>query len=108
MLPSVCIKLGGLVIPAHIDRANGLMTVLGLWPTDFMADAVEVSHNVHPVQARKKFDLPPKMPIISNSDAHWLDWIGKVSTIFEFNGPPSVAALRRALQQEDGCRVYVP
>ena len=49
-----------------------------------------------------------ELPLISSSDAHWLDWIGSVMTIFELGGPPTVVELRCALQQQDGRRAYVP
>ncbi len=102
--------LGGLVIPAHIDRqANGLMAMLGLWSLELEADAAEVSANIRPSEARRKFaSLPADLALISSSDAHWLDWMGKVMTIFEMPGRPDVAELRRALQGLDGRRVYVP
>jgi 3',5'-nucleoside bisphosphate phosphatase len=103
-------ELGGLAIPAHIDRpSHGLMGMLGLWSPELEADAAEVSANMRPSQARRQFtSLPAALPLISSSDAHWLDWMGKVITIFEMPGPPSVSELRRALQGEDGRRVYVP
>ena len=75
--------LGGLVIPAHIERTvYGLMHVLGVWPPDLEADAVEVSHNLRPHRARELYPSLPDIPIITNSDAHFLDWIGHVRTVF--------------------------
>lgn len=102
--------LGGLVIPAHIDRpAKGLMSVLGMWPPELAADAAEVSPNMRPSQARARYRfLPAEIPLVSNSDAHWLDWIGKAMTIFVLDAPPSVSALRRALRGAGECRAYVP
>jgi 3',5'-nucleoside bisphosphate phosphatase len=102
--------LGGLTIPAHIDRPhNGLMAMLGLWPPDLAADAAEVSSNMRPSQARQAYpSVPNHITLISNSDAHWLDWIGHVMTIFELDGVPSVTSLRRALQDQDRHRAYVP
>jgi hypothetical protein len=102
--------LGGLVIPAHIDRpSNGLMAMLGLWPPELEADAAEVSYTMRPSQARKQFRfLPPEVTLISSSDAHWLDWMGKVMTIFTLAEPPSVPELRRALQGADRRQVHVP
>lgn len=100
---------GGLVIPAHIDRpAKGLLGVLGLWPPDLVADAAEVSPNICPSQARQRFPFLPDLPLITNSDAHWLDAIGKTLTVFVLKEKPSVAELRRALRGEGGRRVYVP
>ena len=101
---------GGLAIPAHIDRpAKGLMHMLGLWPAGLEADAAEVSPQMRPSQARRQYpSLPSELPLISSSDAHWLDWIGSVMTIFELAGPPTVVELRCALQQQGGRRAYVP
>ncbi len=103
-------ELGGLAIPAHIDRtSNGLMAMLGLWPPELEADAAEVSANLRPSQARQQFRyLPPSLPLISSSDAHWLAWIGTAMTIFELSAPPTLQELRRALQGIGGRRVYVP
>lgn len=102
--------LGGLAIPAHIDRPhNGLMAMLGLWPPDLNVDAAEVSPNMRPSQARRTYaSIPGDVPLISNSDAHWPDWIGHVMTIFELEGRPTVASLRQALQGLDRQRAYVP
>lgn len=103
-------QLGGLAVPAHIDRpSNGLIAMLGIWPPELEADAAEVSPNLRPSQARHQFrSLPPSLPLISNSDAHWLDWIGKVMTIFEVEGSPTLNELRCALQGQEGRRAYVP
>ena len=100
-------ELGGLVIPAHIDRpSNGLMTMLGLWPSELEADAAEVSPNMRPSQARREFrSLPADLALVSSSDAHWLEWMGKVMTIFELEGRPTIDALRQALQGIGGQRI---
>lgn len=102
--------LGGLVVPAHIDREhNGLIHMLGIWPPDLEADAAEVSPNMRPSEARRQFpSLPLGIPLISNSDAHWLAWMGKTMTIFRMHGPPSIVSLGQALRGESGQHVYVP
>ena len=102
--------LGGLVIPAHIDRQhNGLMRMLGIWPPDLEADAAEVSPNMRPSQARRQFpSLPPELALVSSSDAHWLEWMGTTMTIFQLDGGPSIVALGQALRGEGGQRAYVP
>lgn len=107
-------KLDGLAIPAHIDRqSNGLMPMLGLWPSGLKADAVEVSPNMRPSEARRAFpSLPMDLTLISCSDAHWLDWIAKTITVFvlEAEGSPSLAEIRRVLScpGDEHHRVTVP
>ncbi len=102
--------LGGLVVPAHIDREhNGLMRVLGIWPPDLEADAAEVSPNMRPSRARQQFlSLPPELSLISSSDAHWLEWMGTTMTIFQLDDRPSIVALQQALRGANGLRAYVP
>ena len=100
--------LGGLVIPAHIDRpSQGLLGVLGLWPPDLEADAAELSAHLRPSQARQRYPSLPALPLIANSDAHWLDAIGARMTFFEI-AAPTVAELRLALQGQGKRRVFVP
>ena len=92
-------SLGGLAIPAHVERTvYGLMHVLGFWPPDLGADAAEVSHALRPRQARQRYPSLANIPILSNSDAHFLDWIGHVRTIFSLAAPLSVIEMRLALQ----------
>ncbi len=101
--------LGGLFIPAHIERPmKGLLGVLGLWPPHLTADAAEVSPNLRPSAARQRYILPPDLPIITSSDAHWLDGIGSVMTIFSLEGSPSISELRLALRGAGQRRAFVP
>lgn len=101
--------LGGLVIPAHIERTTyGLMHVLGVWPPDLEADAVEVSHNTRPREAAVRYPSLPDIPIITNSDAHFLDWIGMVRSVFVLEHAPSIQELRLAFKGGTGRRIYVP
>lgn len=101
--------LGGLVIPAHVERdVYGLLYVLGFWPPDLEADAAEVSHNLRPSQAYTRYPSLRDIPVITSSDAHFLDWIGNTRTVFRLEAAPSVASLRLALQQGAGHGFYVP
>jgi hypothetical protein len=101
-------ELGGLIIPAHIDRpTKGLLGVLGLWPPDLEADAAALSCNLRPSQARERFPFLPNIPLIANSDAHWLDAIGTTMTLFEIEAP-TIAELRLAFRGEGKRRTYVP
>jgi len=101
--------LGGLVIPAHVERdVYGLLYVLGFWPPDLEADAAEVSHNMRPSQAYARYLSLKDIPIITSSDAHFLDWIGNTRTVFRLDETPSVESLRAALRQGAGQGFYVP
>lgn len=66
--------LGGLFIPAHIDRqAFGLIYHLGFVPSNLDLDALEISRHITPQEAREKFPQIVGYPLIQNGDAHYLD-----------------------------------
>ncbi len=66
--------LGGLFIPAHINRqAFGLMAVLGLLPTDIPMDVMEISRHLSPGEVIKGFPSIKEIPLIQNGDVHFLD-----------------------------------
>ena len=93
--------LGGMAIPAHIDRpANGLIALLGFVPSQLNAVALEISPNISCDAACLKFHLPEGAPLIRSSDAHWLDAIGSATTEFELERTRDVASLRNALREK--------
>lgn len=68
--------LGGLFIPAHIDRpVYGIITQLGFLPAEDF-DAVELTASGDP-------SLALHYPIVRNSDSHQLERLGSVSTQFD-------------------------
>ncbi len=68
--------LGGLFVPAHIDRAiYGVISQLGFLPDEDF-DAVELMPAGDPA-------LALRYPILRNSDSHWLDSIGSAFNEFE-------------------------
>lgn len=78
------LSLGGIFIPAHIDRSkNSIFSQLGFIPFDLKYNALEVSWRTtvekfiekHPKLASKSF--------IQSSDAHFPEDIGKVYTELE-------------------------
>lgn len=81
---------GGLCIPAHIDRLGfGIVAQLGFLP-DEPFDAVELTSTGDRSLARS-------FPIIRNSDAHYLETIGRARTQFDIP-ELSVDAIRCVLR----------
>jgi PHP family Zn ribbon phosphoesterase len=95
-------ELGGLAIAAHIDREGfGIIGQLGFIPETLKLDALEVSSNTSEEDAVTRFGMYEKYTFVRNSDAHFLNQIGKNSTRFLL-AEPSFAEVRKALQKQDG------
>jgi PHP family Zn ribbon phosphoesterase len=70
--------LGGLIIPAHIDRmVYGIIAQLGFLP-DEAFDAVELTAHGDPA-------LALTYPIVRNSDSHYLNTLGSAYTEFDLD-----------------------
>jgi hypothetical protein len=96
-------SLKGLAIAAHVDREGFSITgQLGFIPTDLGLDAVEISSHMRFEDAKGKFG--PEFPLTTSSDAHYLEDIGKVSTLFYINGS-STEEIRKALLNRDGRKI---
>ncbi len=97
-------KLGGLFIPAHVDRkAFGLLESLGLVPTDIPIEALEISRHLKPDDAPQKYRQISGYPLVQNGDVHRLD---------EFNGKMTmhlaertIAEIRMAIAHEEGRKI---
>jgi len=85
----------GLAIASHIDRQRfSLIGQLGFIPKGLKLDAVEVST---PLPAGQEYDYP----VITSSDAHFLEDIGKSYTCFMIEDT-SVREIGKALRHELG------
>jgi len=93
--------LGGLFIPAHINRkAFGLIENLGLVPPDIPIEVLEISRHITPEEARKKFPQIASYPLIQAGDVHYLsDFLGPMIFYLE---RPVISELRLALQNKEG------
>lgn len=93
--------LGGLFIPAHINRqAFGLMTILGFVPGDIPFEALEISRHIDAEQAVRKYPHISAYPLIQNGDVHYLDdFLG--SMIWTIDAP-CIKEVRKAIHREDG------
>ena len=74
-------SLGGLFIPAHIDRKkNSIYSQLGFLPSDLKADAMEVSRASTPARFSEVHPEINEYPLIQNSDSHYPENIGAAFT----------------------------
>lgn len=95
---------GGLFLPAHIDRAyNSILSQLGFIPKGLVIDGVEISSNV-PVKNTTTRNLEIGALRVRNSDAHYLEQIGRSVTCFEMR-EPSFSELKSLLKSGDEKRI---
>jgi PHP family Zn ribbon phosphoesterase len=79
-------ELNGLFIPAHVNRPKfSLISQLGFVPPDIKADALEISRHVTKDDFYNQNPYLKAFTLIHNSDSHFIDSIGEISTIFEMN-----------------------
>jgi len=98
-------RLGGLSIASHVDRPSfSILSQLGFFPDDVELDGVEVSRHTTPEKARAEISGLERFTVVTFSDAHFPDDIGKPYTCFLLESP-SVAEIRLALREEDGRKV---
>ena len=96
-------QLGGLFIPAHVDRpAFSMFSQLGYVPKGNY-DALEVTRIPPMVQNPLTNQLEPldvySYPLITSSDAHFEEHIGRRTTILEIEGELSFASIKKALKK---------
>lgn len=99
-------RLGGLCIPAHVDRPSySLIANLGFVPPDLALEAVEVSQLTTPEDACRRFPQLAGYTVIVNGDAHRLSEM--VSRTMIKVESLTIAELRLALAGRDERRVIV-
>jgi hypothetical protein len=93
-------QFAGLAVASHVDRQRfSLIGQLGFIPKGLKLDAVEVSI---PSSARQEYDYP----VVTSSDAHFLEDIGRNSTCFMIEDI-SVREIGKALRSEMGRMVVL-
>lgn len=94
-------RLGGLLIPAHINRkVNGLLTILGIVPDDIQIEALEISRHLKPTEAAQRYPQILGYPLLQNGDAHRLDEILGLNQFKILT--PSISEFRMAIQSING------
>jgi 3',5'-nucleoside bisphosphate phosphatase len=98
--------LGGLAIPAHIDRkAFGLIENLGMIPTDLPMDALEISRHMTADLALKKYPQAADFPLLQSGDVHHLeDFLG--SSYFSIEAP-TLTEIQLAFHQAMGRKMEI-
>jgi PHP family Zn ribbon phosphoesterase len=93
---------GSLVIAAHVDRESfSIIGQLGFIPPQLAPDAVEISQHMTVAEATDRFPDCRKYPVITSSDAHGPEDIGKRFTCFTIEDG-TVAEIKKALAGRDG------
>jgi hypothetical protein len=98
--------LGGLAIPAHVDRkAYGLIANLGFVPSDVEVEGLEISRRFEPAEARRRFAQLEGYPLLQGGDVHRLDeFLGANELLLE---APTIAEIRLALKNAEGRRLTI-
>jgi PHP family Zn ribbon phosphoesterase len=99
--------IGGLSIAAHVDRPSySLIGQLGFIPPDLALDAVEISWRLDLAEARAKIPGLEALPLITSSDAHFVEDIGRGFTRMRL-AEPNFEEIRLALRGARGRHVEV-
>ena len=81
-------RYGGVSLPAHVDRETyGVINQLGFVPDYLGFKAVEVSRALTPQEALDRWPELAKYTLVSFSDAHYLEDVGGVMTLFFMEKP---------------------
>ncbi len=95
-------SLNGLAIASHIDRERfSLIGQLGFVPEGLDLDGLELSPRYMSGKKSLEFPMASGFPLVTFSDAHYLDDIGKTSTTFLLEDT-TVSELKKALKNKDG------
>jgi len=98
-------SLQGLAIASHIDRESfSVISQLGFIDPSMPFDALEVTAGLGIAAARIRFPELASFPLLTASDAHFPDDIGKAVTVMHLERA-SFQELRKALRREGGRRI---
>jgi len=94
-------RLGGLVIPAHVNRrAFSLIANLGFVPPDLPLEVLEISRHLSPQAACDTFHQLKNYALIQSGDVHRLkEFMG--ANVFRLAGP-GIAEIKKALLNQAG------
>lgn len=94
-------QLGGLFIPAHVNRkAFGLFQVLGFIPDDIPLDILEINSQITHAKALEAFPALTNRFVIQDGDAHFLEDIRGLNQLTLNH--PSINEISQAIRGENG------
>jgi PHP family Zn ribbon phosphoesterase len=98
--------LGGLFIPAHVDRrVFGLIPTLGLIPGDIPFEALEISRQISMADTVVKYPELSRFPLIQSGDVHQLSsFLGLNELTIE---ACTLSEIRKALTGTDGRKLHI-
>lgn len=100
-------SLGGLFIPAHIDRPRfSITSQLGFVPPDLKYDALEISRYSSPEAMLAQNPFIGHKRFVRSSDAHFIGDIGKQTTQYQMV-KMDFENLRNALNGLNGCDIVL-
>jgi len=95
-------SLNGIAIASHVDRERfSLIGQLGFVPDGLELDALELSPRYMSHKKHLSFPLSQDLPLVTFSDAHFVEDIGKTATTFLIEDI-NVTELRKAFKNRDG------
>jgi len=98
-------RLGGLCIASHVNREGfSILGQLGFIPPDLALDGLEISRHLKRENVNHELPAAAGYPIVTFSDAHFLQDIGSVWTCFLLESA-CVDELRMALKESAGRRI---
>lgn len=93
--------LGGLFIPAHVNRhAFSLISQLGFIPEDLRFDAIEI-YRITGENFRRIYGFQKETTFLQNSDAHQLGRMGAERNLFHLE-EPGFEEIKMALHKQNG------
>lgn len=98
-------RLGGLSIASHANKQSfSVVAQLGFIPPDLELDGVEISRHLKREDVAVSLPSAKGFPIITSSDAHFLEEIGTIWTTFLLESP-TLEEVRMALRESSGRRI---
>lgn len=95
-------SLGGMFIPAHIDRpSNGILSQLGFIPPGLIFDGLGISRTAFEKHVVKHCLLNVKTSFLTNSDSHYPEQIGEIYSVFHMQHL-SFEEVRKAMHKVGG------